>query len=126
MRPTAEPPRLTADDRRFVAEVRAFLVDHWPPQVRVAQQRADDVRDGLRPAVRAWFDALASRAWSVPHWPVAHGGTGWSVVQHYLHARELALAEAPSMDTTGVDWAGPAICVWGDATQQQRFLPGIR
>jgi alkylation response protein AidB-like acyl-CoA dehydrogenase len=119
-------PGLTPDERRFLAEVRAFLRAHWPPEVRATQFHADRVRPGVHPAVRAWFDALAASGWSVPHWPVAHGGTGWSEAKLYLWSRELALAGAPAPDHAATQWAGPALCAWGDAAQQARFLPGIR
>jgi alkylation response protein AidB-like acyl-CoA dehydrogenase len=122
----AELPRLTAEDQRFLADVRAFVHNYWPPQDRAVQPLGNGVRRGVSPAARAWFDALAARGWTVPHWPLEHGGTGWSAARLYLWSRELALAGAPAPDHAGTHWAGPALCAWGAPAQQARFLPGIR
>jgi len=112
----------TAAEREFLDSIRAFIARHWRPH----QHQRRRAGSGYHVAERAWFEALDAQGWSVPHWPVAHGGTGWSPRWRYLWNRELALAEAPAMDPVGVDWAGPALCAWGDAAQQAALLPPIR
>ena len=112
----------TADEREFLDTIRVFIARHWHPH-RHQRRRAGN---GDSVAERAWFEALDARGWSVPHWPAAHGGTGWSPQRLYLWRRELALAAAPPMDPVGTDWAGPALCAWGDAAQQAALLPAIR
>jgi acyl-CoA dehydrogenase len=73
---------LTAEDRAFRDEVRSFLDANVSPAMR----RAGDLTTGfiVDPEISvALHRALAQRGWSVPSWPVEHGGTGWTPVQRY-------------------------------------------
>ncbi len=111
-------------DRIFRAEVRNFIDRHWPESARAA---AASWRSDREPAaVRGWFDALVSRSWSVPDWPVEHGGTGWTPTQQLIWDQETALAEVPALPGCGPALVGPLLCRWGNPAQQARFLPPIR
>lgn len=116
---------LNDEDAAFRDEVRAFLDRALTPDLRAAGRRCSgifsDYPDGIR-----WHRRLAERGWSVPHWPVAHGGTGWTPMQHYLFASELAAADAPPLAPMGTHMVGPVIVAFGTPEQQQRWLPGIR
>ncbi|SEL23111.1 acyl-CoA dehydrogenase [Roseateles sp. YR242] len=116
---------LTHEDAAFRDEVRAFLDEALTPDLRAAGRRCSgifsDYPDGIR-----WHRRLAERGWSVPHWPVAHGGTGWSPLRHYLFASELAAADAPPLAPMGTHMVGPVIIAFGTPEQQRRWLPGIR
>jgi hypothetical protein len=107
---------LDTEQQRFVAEVRRFLAEHWPPGARTAPGRPD----------LAFFAALEAAGWAVPDWPAAQGGTGWSAVQRYLFDREMVRAGAPQPDPLAVDVAGPLLLALGNAQQRQRWLPAIR
>lgn len=113
-----------AADAAFRAEVRAFLAEHLTPDLRAAGRRASgifaDYPDGIR-----WHRVLARRGWSVPHWPVEHGGTGWTPTQHYIFASELAEAGAPPLAPMGTHMVGPVIIAFGTPAQQRAWLPGI-
>lgn len=116
---------LTDKDAAFRDEVRAFLDEALTPDLRVAGRRCSgifsDYPDGIR-----WHRRLAARGWSVPHWPVEFGGTGWTPMQHYLFASELAGADAPPLAPMGTHMVGPVIVAFGTPEQQRRWLPGIR
>ena len=112
-------------DQRFRAEVRQFLDDALTPDLRLAGQRTagifTDAADGRR-----WFRILAARGWSVPHWPVAWGGCGWSPRQHDIFANELAAAGAPVLAPQGTRMVAPVVIAFGTPAQQAAWLPAIR
>jgi alkylation response protein AidB-like acyl-CoA dehydrogenase len=113
-------------DLAFQAEVRSFIDRHWPAEVRRA--RATVPVHGLDRTAeeQAWFDALIARGWSVPNWPVEHGGTDWTPTQRFIWDRETVRAETPQMSVFGVTMLGPILCRWGSPEQQEKFLPPIR
>lgn len=116
---------LTESETAFRDEVRAFLDTALTQDLRLAGRRASgiftDYPDGIR-----WHQTLAAQGWSVPRWPTEHGGTGWTPMQHYLFACELAAADAPPLAPMGTGMVGPVIIAFGTPEQQARWLPGIR
>jgi acyl-CoA dehydrogenase len=116
---------LTEEERSFQGEVREFLHRELTANLREAGRNCSgiftDHEDGIR-----WHRILARRGWSTPHWPVEHGGTGWTPVQHYLFASELADADAPPLAPMGTGMVAPVIIAFGTELQKQTWLPGIR
>ena len=105
----------------FAAEVRCFLREHWPvPPFRAVPAAAWEA------AANRWFTALYRRGWSVPAWPEAHGGAGWTLQQRFIWERAVALAQAPAMDPVGVGLVGPLIHAHGGAALCARYLNDIR
>ncbi len=118
---------VSAADEAFLTEVRAFVERHWPAQARVPRDLGGSPRRGRgEPWRRAWFQALAARGWSVPHWPPEHGGPGWTPAQRLLFERETARAEAPPMDPASTRVVGPLLMALGTPRQQNLQLPSIR
>lgn len=117
---------LTADERAFREAVRAFVESAVPRPLR------EKVASGAkleREDYVGWQRILARRGWLTPGWPVEHGGTGWSVVQHYLFEETLAETDCPPVALTlgvGPKLVGPILCAYGTPEQQARFLPAIR
>ncbi len=116
---------LTPEETAFRDEVRAFLAAELTPELREAGRRCSGIFTEY-PAGNDWHRILAKKGWSVPQWPVAHGGCDWSPVQHYLFAAELAAASAPPRAPMGPGMVAPVIIAFGTPEQQQRWLPGIR
>jgi len=116
---------LSASEAAFRDEVRDFLARELTPELRAAGRRCSgiftDYADGI-----SWHRILARRGWSVPNWPEAHGGTGWTTMQHYIFASELAEADAPPVGPMGTGMVAPVIIAFGTPAQQQAWLPGIR
>lgn len=112
----------TADELAFRDEVRAFLAAEFPRDLLEKQRQGIPLTkdDQVR-----WQKILFRRGWAAVNWPVEYGGTGWSPVQKYIFANELALADAPDMIPFGVKMVGPVIYTYGDDAQKQRFLPDI-
>lgn len=114
-----ETPELVA----FRDEVRAFIRANLPDGIRA--KIADDRMDIPKEDQCRWHKILSEKGWSVPNWPVAHGGCGWSDEQFYIFEREIALADAPRPMIYGVGMLAPCILEFGTEAQKERFLPGI-
>jgi alkylation response protein AidB-like acyl-CoA dehydrogenase len=112
----------TAADQAFRAEVRTFVAAELPQTVR------DKVRLG-RHLQRAdyvdWYGRLHARGWVAPHWPVEHGGTGWTPLQRLLFDEEILLGGAPRMIASGIMMLGPMLIRYGSEEQKARLLPPI-
>ena len=57
--------------------------------------------------------------------PKQFGGPGWNAIEKHLFEEECALAGAPRVVPFGPVMVAPVIMAFGNAEQQQRFLPGI-
>ena len=116
---------LTAAETAFRDEVRDFLSRELTPELRAAGRRCSGIFTDYEFGNR-WHRILATRGWSVPNWPVEHGGTGWTPMEHYLFARELAAADAPPRAPMGPGMVAPVIIAFGTEAQKRAWLPGIR
>ena len=116
---------LSADERAFQDEVRAFLDEALTPELRAAgpprHQRV--LRAGVQPALAA--EALHAKGWVAPSWPTQYGGAGWSEMQRYIFAAECARAGAPSLAPMGLRMVGPCLMGYGTAEQKAFYLPRI-
>ena len=116
---------LNREDLAFREEVREFLRDALPEQLREGARRTPGVF--VEPDIGLeWQRILNARGWVAYNWPVDCGGTGWSPVQRYLFEKECALAGAPALAVLGLKLVGPVICAFGTPEQKARFLPRIR
>ena len=113
---------LTPEELTFRDEVRAFLRDKLPEHL------SRQVAAGLhlsKADTEAWHAILNERGWLAAHWPVAHGGTGWSPVQKYIFELECAIAHAPRILAFGLSMLGPVLIKYGSEAQKARWLPRI-
>ncbi|WP_425230011.1 acyl-CoA dehydrogenase family protein [Sphingomonas sp.] len=115
----------SSDELAFRDEVRAFLDAELTPELAKAGRNCPGIYCDY-PAANAWFRILASRGWSVPHWPVELGGTRWTPAQHLIFKRELALAGAPPLTPNATHMAAPVIIEFGTPEQKESLLPRIR
>jgi alkylation response protein AidB-like acyl-CoA dehydrogenase len=62
----------TLDDDTFRQEVRQFLRDNYPDEIRNPPRRLhwDECKH--------WYHTLAEKGWLCPGWPKEHGGLGLS------------------------------------------------
>ena len=115
---------LSAEDRAFQGEVRAFLEAELTPALREAGRRTTSVftdRDWNLP----WHRILHRKGWVAPAWPVEYGGPGWTEMQRHIFASECALAGAPSLSPMGLRMVGPCIQRFGTDAQKAHYLPRI-
>src|SRR5437879_13111422 len=70
--------RFSAEELAFRDELRAFIRDHLPDDIRermrlgYAPRKEDTVR---------WQRILNARGWAAFNWPREYGGPGWSPVE---------------------------------------------
>lgn len=107
---------LSPEDHEFRDEVRAFFKENeYQPGMDHNAWRL------------GWFAKAAEKGgWDVPKWPQEFGGPGWSPTQHYIWEQETARHNLPWDMPFGVGMVAPIIMAYGNAEQQQRFLPDIR
>ncbi len=113
---------LSAEDRDFVNEVRAFLAEKLDPAVARKVELGYPIDKAEQDA---WTRILNERGWAAPNWPVEAGGTGWSMIRRHLFEIELRAAHAPETQGFGFGMVGPAIIKYGTPEQKAHYLPKI-
>ena len=111
------------EDNAFREEVRAFLAENYPAELR-EKQRSENAL--TREDYLSWHRILAKRGWSAVSWPKEWGGTGWTPTQKYIWSEEQAKADTIGILPFGVAMLAPVIYTFGTEEQKARFLPGIR
>jgi alkylation response protein AidB-like acyl-CoA dehydrogenase len=114
--------RYTPEEETFRAEVQAFLAAELPADIR------DKVRLGRRlrkDDMMRWQKILYRRGWGAGMWPTRFGGGGWSVVQQHLFDEACAAAGAPPQIAFSLRMVAPVLMTFGNAAQQNHFLPRI-
>jgi alkylation response protein AidB-like acyl-CoA dehydrogenase len=112
----------TAEEQQFRDGMRAWVAANLPPEI------AHKVHNALqlgRDDMQRWARILGKKGWLGHGWPKEFGGPGWNSVQKHLFEEECALAGAPRVVPFGPVMVAPVIMAFGNAEQQQRFLPGI-
>lgn len=115
--------QFSAADEAFRLEVRAFVKDKLPADIRrkvelgLRLEHADYV---------TWFRILEAQGWLTPGWPVEHGGPGWNHVQRYIFDEETLLGGAPRIIASGIQMLGPVLHAFGTEEQKRKYLPDIR
>jgi len=107
----------------WLAEVRAFVSEHFSADDRAATRRGGGEWSG--PTIRRFRADLAARNWLAMTWPPAEGGLGKSMVEQLLFMDELAYAGAPAIDMTASSIALTIIGI-GTPEQEARWLGPIR
>ena len=108
-------------DLAFRDEVRVFIEQNYPAEVRAKQDAGEELG---REDYLAWHRILGKKGgWSTPSWPVEYGGPGWTPIQKFIFAEELARAGAVPILPFGVNMVAPVIMAFGTPEQKARFLP---
>jgi len=70
---------------------------------------------------------LANIGWLVMSWPREYGGQGASVMEQTVFDLEIAYWGIPGamMGTSGVQWVGPSLMLFGSEEQKHKYLPLI-
>ncbi|MDP3668675.1 MAG: acyl-CoA dehydrogenase family protein [Telluria sp.] len=112
----------TAEEELFRSEVRAFLADNLPARLshKVANGKHLSKSD-----MEQWHAILNARGWLANHWPVEHGGPGWSAAEKFIFEHECCLANAPRIVPFGVNMLGPVLIKYGNEAQKRYWLPRI-
>jgi len=117
--------KFSENDEQFRRDIRRKIADILPADIKDRHRHVatfgSDADDQRR-----WFRILDEQGWSVPGWPVAHGGPGWSPLQRFIFEDEMYQADAPEFNWMGTHMIGPVLYTFGTEAQCERFLPPIR
>ena len=112
----------TPEENAFREEVRAFIRDNYPAELRKAQ---DEERPLTKAEYLMWHKVLAKKGWVAPSWPKQYGGTDWTPTQKYIWSEESARADTLPPLPFGVSMLAPVLYTFGTEEQKAKFLPGI-
>jgi alkylation response protein AidB-like acyl-CoA dehydrogenase len=110
------------EDTAFREQVRRFVSENLPESIRhkvmngIHLEREEHVR---------WQLILHAHGWGGVGWPKEFGGPGWSPTELYIFEEECARGGAPRLISFGLKMIAPVLMTFGNAAQQQRFLPKI-
>ena len=112
----------SAADIAFRDEVRTFIAESYPKELRGKQDEGDELskQDFL-----SWHRVLHAKGWVAPAWPVEYGGTGWTATQKFIFSEETARADCIRLMPFGLAMVGPVIYTFGTPAQKAQFLPRI-
>lgn len=115
---------LSTTEHAFREEVRSFLEEKLTDRLRAGARSTPTVF--AEPDIgREWQRILQAKDWLAYHWPVEHGGTGWTPTQRYIFEKECALAGAPGLPVLGLKLLAPVLWTFGTAQQKAHYLPRI-
>ena len=112
----------SAEDVAFRDEIRTYIAEHYPAELRARQEAGEELG---REDYMAWHRILGERGWSAPSWPKEYGGPGWTPMQKFIFAEELAHAATVPILPFGINMVAPVIQTFGTPEQKQRFLPPL-
>ncbi len=110
------------EDAAFRAEVRSFIAENYPADLRAKQDAGVPL---TKPDLAAWHRILHTKGWVAPLWPAEWGGPGWTTTQRYIWSEENARADTLPVLAFGVTMLGPVLIRYGSEAQKKRFLPRI-
>jgi alkylation response protein AidB-like acyl-CoA dehydrogenase len=114
--------KFTPEEEAFRTEVQAFFAAELPEDIRNKIELGRRV--GKDDMVR-WQQILHKKGWGAPNWPTRFGGTGWNVVQQHIFEEERAAHSAPIQNPFSMKMLAPVMQAFGNAAQQEYFLPRI-
>jgi pimeloyl-CoA dehydrogenase len=114
--------QLTPDQIAFRDEVRAFIRDRLPGDIRERMHRGHTARkqDTIR-----WQRILNERGWAAPHWPREYGGAGLDTAKRLILVEELNRAPAPEPLVFNITLLGTVLLRYGSDEQKRHFLPRL-
>ena len=112
---------LSEEDVAYRDEVRAFIAENYPQEMRVPNPETDLTKEQML----LWHRILHKKGWVAPLWPKEYGGPGWSITRHFIFEQETTRAGTLPPLAFGVTMVGPVIYTFGNEAQKKKFLPRI-
>ena len=110
------------EDFRFQQEVRDWIADNYPEEMRKRNARAG----GLTKEDHVyWQQALYQKGWAGLNWPKEYGGPEFTATQRYLYDLEMSKAGTPQIIPFGLGMVAPVIMKYGSQEQKDKYLPDI-
>src|SRR5215470_1808727 len=113
--------RLSPEDAAFRDEVRAFIADNYPAEMRVPNPETDLSKEQML----LWHRILHKKGWIAPLWPKEYGGPGWSITRRFIFEQETTRAGTLPPLAFSITMVGPVIYTFGNEAQKKKFLPRI-
>ena len=110
---------LSSEDAAFRDEVRAFIAENYPQEMRVPNPETDLTKEQML----LWHRILHKKGWIAPLWPKEYGGPGWSITQRFLFEGDVAGRDAPPLPF-GLTMVGPVIYTFGTTSRRRSSCPG--
>ncbi|MEP1493965.1 acyl-CoA dehydrogenase family protein, partial [Pseudophaeobacter sp.] len=108
------------DHAEFRREVREWLETNCPPEMRDGAAGESSICWGgttwvfTCEAQKIWLDRCAARGFTVPTWPKAYGGAGFSRDEDKILKQEMqAIGARSPLDSFGIWMLGPALLKFG-------------
>src|ERR1700733_15188562 len=112
---------LSSEDAAFRDEVRTFIADNYPAEMRVPNPETDLTKEQML----LWHCILHKKGWIAPLWPKEYGGPGWPITRRFIFEQETTRAGTLPPLAFSVTMVGPVIYTFGNAAQKAKFLPRI-
>ena len=112
---------LSPEDAAFRDEVRAFIAENYPAEMRVPNPETDLTKEQML----LWHRILHKKGWIAPLWPKEYGGPGWSITRRFIFEQETTRAGTMPPLAFSVTMVGPVIYTFGNEAQKKKFLPSI-
>ena len=112
--------RFTPEETAFRGEVRAFIRDNLPAEIRERMRLGYPAR---KQDIVTWQKILNKQGWAALSWPKAFGGPGWTSIQKMIFLEENLSAPAPELSSFNITMLGPVLLQFGTEAQQQKYLP---
>ena len=112
----------------FREEVRAFLAENFPQELKAKGNPLAGIESALREsdAQKAWREAMGARGWGTPTWPREYGGGGLTRKEAAVLGEELVKAGAYNpIGGMGVMMFGPTLLEYGNEEQKREHIPPI-
>jgi alkylation response protein AidB-like acyl-CoA dehydrogenase len=115
--------RDTPQEAQFRAEVRSWIQENLPEEVRGHRGGAQRFEGA---PLREWSRKLSDAGYAGLTWPEEYGGRGAPYSHQAILYEEMARAEAPPhVGVIGLGMAGPTIMAHGTDEQKARYLQKI-
>ena len=112
--------RFTPEEIAFREEVRAFIRDSLPADIRERMRLGYPAR---KQDTVTWQKILNKKGWAALSWPKEWGGPGWTSIQKMIFLEENLSAPAPELSSFNITMLGPVLIQFGTEAQKQRYLP---
>ncbi len=117
----------------FRGEVRAWLADNYPAELKDPKAETDPEAmwggrafDGSNDPQIQWLNKAASVGWTAPAWPKEYGGGGLSPAQARVLEQEMSAGRyRPPLASFGVWMLGPVLLEYSNEEQKKEYLPKI-
>lgn len=112
----------TTEQRAFRDEVRAFIRERLPAEIRERLRLGHPPR---KQDIVTWQRILHERGWAVPHWPKRYGGADLGIAERLILLDEIYRAPAPLPQVFNTGMLGPVLMKYGTEAQKEYFLPRL-